>query len=706
MKRTFLATLVALACSQAFASEFYVVAPLPGKTVSRAGIQVALNPSALPSVRMGSAYSYDFKPLLQVTGDSKYTGYGVKWAVTSGSLPPGVTLNASTGVISGVPTAGGTWPFGISATYMTKAGEQTYQVAVTSLTVTLDAATPPQALVGSAYSFNLNPLLKVSGDPAFNGTGVTWTVVSSTLPAGLHLTSDGYIGGTPTAGGTGTLKARATYQGFQGEQTYQVVTLDITVSLAGTMLPQGTADEPYSYDLRTLLAVTGDSAYKVSDVTWSVASGALPAGLSLDPNTGVINGTPARTATGSTSFDVKATYRTKSGQATFPLTIAVAPAKSRWGVTTLDFGNVSLSGADTLTASLYNDGSLAGAWTSLSNLGSGVTADASACSNVAPNAYCSVTFRFTPTTLGAVSLSGIAPAGATKVGNTLTITGAGVQRVLTLNPAINGKTSWNLDTDGPLVMPGPLGATITPQSSMTFTVKLWGAGGGGGGMDAAATGPGVGGGGAYLSGYYKATKNAPLSVVVGGGGAGGYTSTGPYGGGTGGWQGGGNGGPAGAVGSSGGGGGGGGLTALLRASDNARIACAGGGGGGGGGGNSNNYLNGNGNNFAGGQATSANGYNGPQRGDDGGGPGGGGGGCNGGYTSSYFPYVESSGEGGGAGNSIAPLLDYPSITQPGIGGAPANGQDPLIGGYGRGGNRATAAGVAASPGTAGMAVIY
>ena len=701
-----MATIVALACAQAFASEFYVVTPVPGKTVSRANIQVALSSSSLPSVRMGSAYTYDFKPLLQVTGDSKYTGYGVKWAVTSGSLPPGVTLNASTGVVSGVPTSAGTWPFAISATYMTKVGEQTYQVAVTSLTVTLDTGAPPQALVGSAYSYNLNPLLKVSGDPAFNGTGVTWTVVSSSLPAGLYLTADGYISGTPTAGGTGTLTARATYQGFQGQQAYQVVTLDIKVSLAGTTLPQGTADDPYSYDLKSLLAVSGDSAYKVSDVTWSVAAGALPAGLSLDPNTGVISGTPARTGTGSTSFDVKATYRTKSGQATFPLTIAVAPAKPRWGATTLDFGDVSLSGSEQLTASLYNDGSLAGAWTTLSNLGNGVTADASACGQVAAGAYCTVTFKFTPTALGPVNLSGIAPTGVSKVGNTLSITGNGAQRILALSTAINGKTRWNLDTDGPLSMPGPLGLTVTPLSSMNLTVKLWGAGGGGGGSDAAATGPGVGGGGAYLSGYYKAARNVPLSVVAGGGGGGGYTATGPYGGGAGGWQGGGSGGPAGLTGSSGGGGGGGGLTAVMLAADNTRIACAGGGGGGGGGGNANVSSPSNGNNFPGLQTGTVNGGNGPQRSDDGGGGGGGGGGCNGGIASTYFPHVESNGEGGGAGNSVAPLLQYPSITQPGIGGAPANGQDPLLGGYARGGNRSPGPGTTAAPGTAGLAVFY
>ena len=701
MKKAILASLVAATCAQvlpAAAANYFVVVPVTGKTVTRSAIQVALSPGALPAVLRGAAYSYDFRQHLQVAGDSTFTGFGVKWSVSRGALPPGLTLNASTGVLSGTPSASGNWPFTISATYMTKGGEQTYEVAVTSLTVALDTGTAPQALVGTAYSFNLGPLLKVDGKPV--ASGVTWNVVSSTLPAGLYLTADGRIAGTPTAGGTGTLKARATYQGFQGEQVYQVVTLDINVVLANATLAEGAVGDPYSQDLKSLLSVSGDSDYAVSAVTWSVVSGALPAGLALNAGTGVISGTP--TLAGTANFLVQATYRGKAGQKTYAVAIALAPARSHWAQTTLDFGAVTIGESAVQTVSLQNAGGTTGGnWTALKNLSGAVSGDASGCVSVAPGASCTVTFSYRPTKLESVSLTGVATAGAPREDNTLTITGSGVQRVLALSPAVNGRASWNLDTDGPLVLAGAGSWTITPATSMAFSVKLWGAGGGGGGLDAAPVYSGKGGGAGYAAGQYKIDKNVSLTAVIGGGGGGGASSNNSAGGGAGGYNGGGAGGNAGAVGGSGGGGGGGGRTELLRAG--AILACAGGGGGGGGDGNV-TTNGGNDGNYTTGTTASKDGGTTSTRPDDGGGNGGGGGGCNGGRASTNYPEFDSNGEGGAAGQSIAPGLLQATTLMPGMGGLPANSGDADVGTFARGGINATTGGIAGS-GTAGIMVI-
>lgn len=700
MKKAILASLVAAACAHAVpaaAASYFVVVPVNGKTVTRSAIQVTLSSGALPSALRGAAYSYDFRHHVQVVGDSTYTGFGVKWTVSSGKLPPGLTLNASTGVLSGTPSTSGNWPFAVSATYMTKSGEQSYEVAVTSLTVTLDTATTPQALVGSAYAFNLAPLLKVEGKPVTGA--VTWNVVSSTLPAGLYLTSDGRIAGTPTAGGTGTLTARATYQGFQGEQAYQVVTLDIIVALANATLPEGAVGDPYTHDLKSLLSVTGDSDYAISAVTWSLASGALPAGLALNSSTGIISGTP--TTAGSTSFELRATYRGKAGQKTYPVTIALAPARSHWAQPTLDFGQVTIGETEARTVTLQNVGGTAGGnWTALKNLSGSVTGDASACVSVAPGGSCPVTFRYAPTKVESVSLSGVATAGAPREDNTLAITAAGVQRVLALSPAINGRTTWNLDADGPLVIAGAGSWSITPVTTMSITAKLWGGGGGGGGLDAAPVYSGKGGGAGYAAGQYKVDKNQALTAVVGGGGIGGMNGN-ASGGGAGGYNGGGAGGNAGAIGGSGGGGGGGGRTELLRSG--ALLACAGGGGGGGGDGNV-TTNGGNDGNYTTGTTASKNGGSAPQRTDDGGGQGGGGGGCNGGVASTNYPEFDSNGEGGAAGQSIAPGLSQPTILAPGMGGAPANAGDADVGNFARGGINASSSSVGGN-GTPGVLVI-
>lgn len=318
-----------LSSTAAFASNFYVVVPVPAKTSAGIkNINVALTGYSLPSGLVGQAYAgFDFKSLLAVTGDASYTGYGVRWSVASGSLPAGLTLN-SDGTLTGTPTSGGTASFQVMATYKTKAGQQTYRIVVAHITVDLAAGTPPQALVGSAYSYDLKPLLTVTGDSAYTAAGVTWTVVSSNLPAGLYLTSDGFIGGTPTASGTGSITARASYKGADGQQTYQVLTLAIQVALASSTPAQALVGEPYSFDVTHLLSVNGDPAYTGAGVSWRIVSGSLPPGLSLSAS-GVVSGTPTAAATG--PVVVQATYRGVNGQQTYQmvsLSISVSLAAS------------------------------------------------------------------------------------------------------------------------------------------------------------------------------------------------------------------------------------------------------------------------------------------------------------------------------------------------------------------------------------------
>jgi hypothetical protein len=313
-----LAALLLASSVSSFASNYYVVVPVPAKTTSDGAknITVALASYSLPSGQVGQPYAgFDFKSLLSVTGDSSYNGYGVHWSIASGSPPAGLTLN-SDGTLTGTPSAGGSASFQVMAMYKTKAAQQAFQVFVANVTVGLAAGTPPQAIVGTAYSYDLKSLLTVTGDSGYTPSAVTWTVVSSNLPAGLHLTADGFIGGTPTASGTGSLTARASYKGINGQQTYQVVTLALQVALTASTPPQALVGQPYAFNVAPLLTVSGDPAYSGSGVTWSVASGTLPAGLSLS-STGAITGTP--TAGSSGPVVVQASYRGVNGQQSYQL---------------------------------------------------------------------------------------------------------------------------------------------------------------------------------------------------------------------------------------------------------------------------------------------------------------------------------------------------------------------------------------------------
>ncbi len=88
-------------------------------------------------------------------------------------------------------------------------------------------------------------------------------------------------------------------------------------------------------------------------------------------------------------------------------------------------------------------------------------------------------------------------------------------RRFAIAPAIEGKTSWDLDVDGPLDLGTPGTWTITPQGSFAGAAQLWGGGGGGPFSDV-----GRGGGGGYSTGSITFENNKPYTLVVGGGGQG------------------------------------------------------------------------------------------------------------------------------------------------------------------------------------------
>jgi hypothetical protein len=481
----------ALAASfPALASDYYVVVPVPNHTAA-GNISVALAGFSLPAAQVGQPYTgFDFKSLLSVTGDAAYNGYGVRWSIVSGSLPAGLTLN-SNGTVSGTPTAGGSATFQVMASYKSKAGQQTYQIYSADITVDLASGTPPQGLIGQPYSYDLRALLSVSGDAAYTGAGVTWTVVSSTLPAGLYLTNDGFIGGTPTASGTGSVTARATYKGVNGQQSYQVVTQAISVSLGTTTLPAGSQGLPYaSYDFRSLVS-SNDPAYQASGTTWSVVD-ALPAGLALDGN-GVLRGTP--TASGPQTFTLKASYKGAAGQQTYTFTSTPSSLVTA-SVPSLDFSSVSDYTTSSQTVTLTNTGDAAG---TLSLASDSTNFTVSGCSTIPAKGSCTATVSFYPT--GVTSYAGkLSITGATSGALTVPLTGSASLNVQTFAAS----TTWTV-----------------PAKLTSAQVLVVGGGGGSQAANMVATGyGGVGGGGGQVlySASYTLVPNSAMPVTVGVGG--------------------------------------------------------------------------------------------------------------------------------------------------------------------------------------------
>jgi hypothetical protein len=294
-------------------------------TVSCAG--TSISPATLPNGVVGTAYSQN----LTVTGLSGTP----TWSVSAGTLPTGLSLNTSTGQISGTPTATGAFSFTIQATDGVCTASQAYNVSVSCPTITFNNTTASNATVGVAYNLNAS----VSG----NTQPITYSV-SPALPAGLTLnTTTGIISGTPTATApstTYTVTASQSAGVCQVTQTYTFAVVCAGVSISPATLPNGIISTAYSQTL----SVTGLSGTP----TWSVSAGALPAGLSLNASTGEISGTP--TALGSSTFTIQVTDGTCSASQVYTITISPLCPAITVNPATLPNGTVGVSYSQTITA--------------------------------------------------------------------------------------------------------------------------------------------------------------------------------------------------------------------------------------------------------------------------------------------------------------------------------------------------------------------
>ena len=198
-------------------------------------VTVALASAALPAGVQGSAYFYDVKQLLSITGDPQFSTRDITWTFR-GTFPAGLQLNTD-GTITGVPAAGGTSSFEVLASYLGKSGARAYEIVVGDITISLAAAAPPAGVVGQAYpGFDLKPSLTVSGDAAYQGggAGATWTVAGGALPPGLVLNAGtGVIAGTPTARGTGPATVRASYKNAAATHDYSIALADALTQYSG-----------------------------------------------------------------------------------------------------------------------------------------------------------------------------------------------------------------------------------------------------------------------------------------------------------------------------------------------------------------------------------------------------------------------------------------------------------------------------------------
>ncbi len=208
------------------------------------------------------------------------------WSISSGALPPGtVTLNGTTGVISGKPSTSTnqvyTFTLQVKDNVTTLVNTQSITWTVTSALIVVTPNANQFSVVGTA----ITPVTATSSGG--NGAAATYSV-TGTLPPGLSA-SGGTVSGTPTSAGAGntyTVTFKATRN---GTTVQQVVSWTIYAAATAITNPTTTQTTKQNVAITPFAATaTGGSGY----VSWSVSgTQPLPTGISLS-SSGTFSGTP------------------------------------------------------------------------------------------------------------------------------------------------------------------------------------------------------------------------------------------------------------------------------------------------------------------------------------------------------------------------------------------------------------------------------
>lgn len=149
---------------------------------------LTITSGAIPAAQNGSVFSYQ---LAAAGGKPPY-----RWAVTAGALPAGLSLAATTGIISGTPSAAGNFNFTVDVTDAdSRTSRKGLAITVTPAALSISAVNSFDALKGTA--FNYLPTA-TGGTPPY-----LWSISAGAVPGGLALNAGtGALSGTPSATGT------------------------------------------------------------------------------------------------------------------------------------------------------------------------------------------------------------------------------------------------------------------------------------------------------------------------------------------------------------------------------------------------------------------------------------------------------------------------------------------------------------------------
>ena len=271
--------------------------------------------SAVPTLSsLASASSTVEKPFLYRVVAANATSF------SAADLPPGLTLNSTTGEISGTPSTAGAFSVPVAATNADGGSSAVLTISIApsssassaSSAITFTSSAEIAGTVGQALSYNIAPT---------GGLG-SFAVETGPLPPGLSFTPSSFsntISGTPAIAGTYTVPISAVSLSSLPSAPSSgtaILTFIIAASAPPTVAPgaitssaqaAGIVGRAFDYTIRTLNGATG------------YAATGLPPGLSVSATSGSISGSPTTAG----HYQVTLTATNSAGSATAQLTIAI-----------------------------------------------------------------------------------------------------------------------------------------------------------------------------------------------------------------------------------------------------------------------------------------------------------------------------------------------------------------------------------------------
>jgi hypothetical protein len=294
-----------------------------GSTIGRGQIEVTefvIAPDSLRYSVQSAIYppGKQIPPNLPITTGGQITQYTI-----APSLPSGLTINSQTGIISGTPAT--VQP----ATQYTVTGANTAGEVQTNISIAIQSVGPPvttppgvpPATVAYTDAVYVVGQPIIPNTPAVSGGKADAYSVEPLLPAGLSIAPQtGVISGTPTTATASTIYA------VTASNTYGSAIGRVQIEVANSVVAPGSLS--YSPSSETYLVGQPISPNVPSttggQITQFTVAPSLPTGLTLNPQTGIISGTPT-IAQSIKQYIVTGANTAGSVQTTISIAVQLAP---------------------------------------------------------------------------------------------------------------------------------------------------------------------------------------------------------------------------------------------------------------------------------------------------------------------------------------------------------------------------------------------